>query len=1086
MANNGDSLPVTQTAQNLSTLDEQISLFNLAITEVEDSVDNADGCVRSANATSATLEIVSKELTAQIESLVESWNKLKYSLVSKPQTLDAHGKRFRSVRRTSQNSLQSIKEILSKQNTGTPSGNLTATIVHSSLPVPELPKLKIPVFDGNISKWSAFWDTFDSLVHSRTDLADVVKFATLRNYLSGNAFKSVEGLAITNSNYNIAIRSLCHRYNNNEKILSKLLREFHDLPVPRHNHDELLGFKLNYEKLIHQINHLENQDVNSKFFRESLVKKLPAETFKILANKYDTYSFTIEQISAGLDRIVDLMEMCDEQPQSSHINSNSKSLTLDRRSDKPSPRPYTICQQPVRSNSALTDNIAKSTSMRPMPQSVNLANTRLCLFCNQPHSSKFCSKYPSVESRRERIHDLALCFCCLKSGHRATDCTQKLECRNCNRSNHHTFLCYRLCNDNINPARNPQVKSEGRLVSAAQANIAPMRTSKPVGHSQRHTGNSLVVSSNNTTSSSVSVSHNSVEPSVLSDTSSISSVTSSLSVTALATATTQLAGGGSRTHTRTFFDSGAQKSFIQTELAKELRLPVIDKISLALSSFGNEPVNLECDVVRVVVRLGKTRLSIHAVVFDKVNTIIKTPGLLNVASFLTSHGIKLADKFLDSDNVTDIGLIIGADYYHQFISSPSKCAGINILSCAAGAIIFGPLPSWAIPDACASNSVSFQQILCARAHVTLESKLPNIENLWSLDAVGIVNESFSPEERTAIERFENSIVKANSQYSVDLPFKSEVRPPVNFRKAYGQLTSLMRSFQNKPELFDQYDKIFIDYKERDFIERVEGPIKGHYLPHHGVTKDSVTTPLRIVFNASSKSSPNELSLNDCLLTGPSLTTKLFDYLLAFRTNPYAAVADISKAFLRIGINESYRDYTRFLWYSDLESQQLATYRFKVVMFGATSSPFLLQKTLTHHLEQHPHPLAKQLTSHFYVDNFSRTYPDANLISEEYPIINKILLDGNMPLQSWTSNSPLFNSQITADTSNNITVLGLDWDVESDKLSVRSSNKNYDYECGNVLTKRKVVSIVSSVFDPLGLVSPLVIRSKVFFTNLVEM
>ena len=123
-----------------------------------------------------------------------------------------------------------------------------------------------------------------------------------------------------------------------------------------------------------------------------------------------------------------------------------------------------------------------------------------------------------------------------------------------------------------------------------------------------------------------------------------------------------------------------------------------------------------------------------------------------------------------------------------------------------------------------------------------------------------------------------------------------------------------------------------------FIEIASDQLQGHYLPYHGVRKESSTTPLHIVFNASSCQSPDGLSLNSCLLTGPSLTNKLFDHLVEFQTNPFAVISDISKAFLRIGINESHHDFAKFLWFKDSTLQEIVTYRFRVVLFGATSSP----------------------------------------------------------------------------------------------------------------------------------------------------
>ena len=96
------------------------------------------------------------------------------------------------------------------------------------------------------------------------------------------------------------------------------------------------------------------------------------------------------------------------------------------------------------------------------------------------------------------------------------------------------------------------------------------------------------------------------------------------------------------------------------------------------------------------------------------------------------------------------------------------------------------------------------------------------------------------------------------------------------------------------------------------------------MPHHTVFKKSSTTLLRIVFNASSK--PNEgKSLNDCLLTGPSLTAKLHEILLQFRQGMYAVTADISKAFHRIIIDEEDRKFLKFLWIN-LNSQELVTFQ----------------------------------------------------------------------------------------------------------------------------------------------------------------
>ena len=90
-------------------------------------------------------------------------------------------------------------------------------------------------------------------------------------------------------------------------------------------------------------------------------------------------------------------------------------------------------------------------------------------------------------------------------------------------------------------------------------------------------------------------------------------------------------------------------------------------------------------------------------------------------------------------------------------------------------------------------------------------------------------------------------------------------------------------------------------------------VQGYYLHHHAVLKESAMTSLRIVFNASAKTVPNSVSLNQALETGPSLTEKLLHSLVNFRVGRYGILADIGKAFLHIGLQLKDHDYVKFLW-----------------------------------------------------------------------------------------------------------------------------------------------------------------------------
>ena len=197
------------------------------------------------------------------------------------------------------------------------------------------------------------------------------------------------------------------------------------------------------------------------------------------------------------------------------------------------------------------------------------------------------------------------------------------------------------------------------------------------------------------------------------------------------------------------------------------------------------------------------------------------------------------------------------------------------------------------------------------------------------------------------------------------------------------------------KLANQYDEIVNMYPEKDFIEEIPNePISGHYLPHHPVFKRSATTPVHIVFNASSKPTDGK-SLNDCLLTGLCLTAKLHDISLMFRQGRFAVTADISKAFHRIIVNEQDRDYLKFLWFN-LETEEQRTFRFCVVMFGATCSPYLLQETLQTHLSENV--AGCEFSDKFYVDNYMNAYDRESDLIRRKPKLDELMNEAHMPLQ----------------------------------------------------------------------------------------
>lgn len=173
------------------------------------------------------------------------------------------------------------------------------------------------------------------------------------------------------------------------------------------------------------------------------------------------------------------------------------------------------------------------------------------------------------------------------------------------------------------------------------------------------------------------------------------------------------------------------------------------------------------------------------------------------------------------------------------------------------------------------------------------------------------------EEQAEMNTYKNTVQFDGKQYWVRLPWRPdhEVLP---LTMAKGRLTNSLNKLRSQSEYTDHYDRMNTDQVTKGIIERVNDAIVSkntHYLPHLPVIRPSKATLLYIVFDCSA-SVKGGMSLNYLLFTGSSLKDKLLDVSLKFRVDIYAFTADISRAVLRIGLQESDRDSTHFLWPKD--------------------------------------------------------------------------------------------------------------------------------------------------------------------------
>lgn len=98
--------------------------------------------------------------------------------------------------------------------------NMSQTSNYVSLPSSnqldrvKLPKLTVPIFDGNVRNWPTFYDMFRSLVHENTSLANIQKFQYLISFLRDEPLNNIRSIQTNDANYDIAFRTLVNRYQN--------------------------------------------------------------------------------------------------------------------------------------------------------------------------------------------------------------------------------------------------------------------------------------------------------------------------------------------------------------------------------------------------------------------------------------------------------------------------------------------------------------------------------------------------------------------------------------------------------------------------------------------------------------------------------------------------------------------------------------------------------------------------------------------------------------------------------------------------------------------------------------------------------
>ena len=357
-------------------------------------------------------------------------------------------------------------------------------------------------------------------------------------------------------------------------------------------------------------------------------------------------------------------------------------------------------------------------------------------------------------------------------------------------------------------------------------------------------------------------------------------------------------------------------------------------------------------------------------------------------------------------------------------------------------------------------------------------------------------EEVSAEDITFLEVMNEGVTKVGKHYQLPLPFRQpEVCMPNNRFVAVKRLMYLKRKFKKDKKYEANYKAFMKDLLEKGYAKKAKqsaDPGKIWYLPHHGVYNEN-KGKIRVVFDCGAEYRGK--TLNAELISGPDLTNQLVGVLNRFREGKIAVTADIEAMYYQVFVKEEHRSMLRFLWWEDDNAEsEIIDLEMNVHVFGSTSSAscsnYALKKTASDNEDAYNKEVSYTLIKNFYVDDLLKSHDEVNQLIDVIKDVRRMCQEGGFNLTKFTSsNKEVLESipechrrkevkdfkMMTSLPSNR--ALGVVWSLEADEFRFELAEKS------KPVTRRGMLSTLSSFYDPLGFISPYLLPGKIILQQL---
>lgn len=531
---------------------------------------------------------------------------------------------------------------------------------------------------------------------------------------------------------------------------------------------------------------------------------------------------------------------------------------------------------------------------------------------------------------------------------------------------------------------------------------------------------------------------------------------------------------------RGLIDSASQISAITTDCASRLGLK-ISKWTAPISGLSGQSVPRVSGMTTCKVSSrskGLPEFSVKAWVLPRITIDLPARQLPSMIHNKCAN-LDLADPRFDVP--APIELLLGADVFPLVWGDRSVALGEGLPSAFStkfGWVLLGSITSPVMEDVSA-------MLVCMTS--SIESMM---EKFWSTEEP--VDAPIQFTEAGNCETIFQSEVERDSdgRFVVPLPLREKVISsfPDSRAVAIKCFVQLEHKLAKDKVLHIHYCNFMNEYKDLNHMSPATTPGK-YFIPHHGVCKgEAENLKLRVVFDSSARG-VSGVSLNDCLYPGPKLQRDVIDVLLGFRLNRIAFTGDICKMYRQFWIHPKYRPLQHIFW-RESPQEELKEFELNTVTYGLNCALYLalrIIKEIASLVADHAPNVSRTLLKQTYMDDICTGADSVEEALSLKTALVQTLAQFGLELKKWSSNSDKLLSTVKIEDRalcsisfsdvESVPVLGVTWNPDQDCF-------RYDVmSMKTIATKRGVLSLIARVFDPLGLLLPVIFRAKLIMQKI---